>query len=379
MMVVPERALETREQLARSPSSILTTPGPELRSTQPASLPLFGLEFSTAALPLKDQFAAWRDNFAPMLSFAEPEDLGSGFGGEQAIWDLGSLAFSKIRTEALRFTSLPGHIRRDPLDHWMMTLLLNGRSRTVGPTRVLDCRSGLVQIHPLSRPFEGDVTDSEMLMLIVPRDFCRDAVGTLDAAEFCALETGMGQLFAEFMVGLVTSLPMVTAEDLPGLVAAMRAMIVACVAPTAKHLEAAHDPIGAVLLERARRFVSTNLCDPDLGPETLRRALGISRTRLYRLFEPTGGVMNYIQNRRLLDAHAVLANQSDRRRILEIAEERGFSDGADFSRAFKRKFGYSPREVRMRGMREGGVKPHAEIEADDPSKRWIALLRRLQC
>jgi AraC-like DNA-binding protein len=330
-------------------------------------------------LPLEDQFAAWRDNFAPMLSFAEPDDPGIGFDGEQTIWDLGSLAFSKIRTEALHFASLPGHIRRDPLDHWMMTLLLDGRSHTVGPTRVLDCSSGRVQIHPLSRPFEGDVTDSEMLMLIVPRDFCRDAVGTLDAAEFSTLDTGMGQLFADFMVGLLTSLPMLNAEDLPGLVAAMRAMIIACVAPTVKHLEVAHDPIGSVLLERARRFVSTHLYDPDLGAETLRRALGISRTRLYRLFEPTGGVMSYIQHRRLLDAHAVLANQSDGRRILEIAEERGFSDGADFSRAFKRKFGYSPSEVRMRGIGEGGVKPHAEIEADAPSKRWGALLRRLQC
>ena len=379
MMVVPEYGLDTREQFATSLSSIPIASDRELRPARPAGLPLHGLEFSTAELPLKDQFAAWRDNFAPMLSFSEPEDPETGFDGEQTIWDLGSLAFSKIRTEALHFASLPGHVRRDPLDHWMLTLLLDGRFHTVGPTGVLDCRSGLVQIHPLSRPFEGDVTDSEMLMLIVPRDFCRDAAGTLDAAEFSELNTGMGQLFADFMVGLSTSLPTLNAEDLPGLVAAMRAMIIACVAPTVKHLEVAQDPIGSVLLERARRFVATNLYDPDLGVETLRRALGISRTRLYRLFEPTGGVMSYIQHRRLLDAHAALANQSDGRRILEIAEERGFSDAADFSRAFKRKFGYSPSEVRRRGMGEGGVRPHAEIEANEPSQRWGALLRRLQC
>ncbi|PWK68981.1 helix-turn-helix domain-containing protein [Aminobacter sp. AP02] len=350
----------------------------EQHTDRPVGQHLQGFEFSTSELPINDQFAGWRDNFAPMLSFSASQDTASGFDGQQVIWDLGSLAFSKIRTQGLQFTSLPGHVRRDPLDHWMMTLLLDGHSNTVGPTRVLDCDSGLVQVHPLGRPFEGHVSNSEMLMLIVPRDFCRDAVGTMDAAEFSALDTGMGKLFADFMVGLEASLPTLNPEDLPGLVSAMRAMIVACVAPTADHLEAAQDPLGTVLLERARRFVSANLYDPDLGAEMLRRALGISRTRLYRLFEPTGGVMSYIQHRRLLDAHAALANQSDGRKILEIAEERGFSDGADFSRAFKRKFGYSPSDARTRGLGEGGVKPHAEIEAEAPSKRWGKLLRRLQ-
>lgn len=375
-MIVEEHPLDLRERPAEAGSA--TYSGAERHTSRPVSRHLHGLEFSTSELPPRDQFAAWRDNFAPMLSFAEPADTQHGFDGQQVIWDLGSLAFSKIRTQGLRFASLPGHVRRDPLDHWMMTLLLDGHSNTVGPTRVLDCDSGLVQVHPLGRPFEGTVTDSEMLMLIVPRDFCRDAVGTLDAAEFSALDTGMGKLFADFLVGLGTSLPTLNTEDLPGLVSAMRAMIVACVAPTADHLDSAQDPIGTVLLERARRFVSANLYDPDLDAEMLRRALGISRTRLYRLFEPTGGVMSYIQHRRLLDAHIALANQDDGRKILEIAEERGFNDGADFSRAFKRKFGYSPSEVRARGLGEGGVKPHTEIEADAPSRRWGALLRRLQ-
>jgi AraC-like DNA-binding protein len=377
-MIVEDCALDIHQRLPDAPVSVSGPPGSAPQAERRRSEHLHGLEFSTSELPLEDQFASWRDNFAPMLSFAEPEDAHNGFVGDQTIWDLGNLGFSRIRTQALQFTSLPGHVRRDPLDHWMMTLLLDGHSNTVGPTRVLDCNSGLVQLHPLGRPFEGVVSNSEMLMLIVPRDFCRDAVGKLDAAEFSSLDSGMGSLFADFMVGLVTNLPTLNAEDLPGLTSAIRAMIIACVTPTVDHIEAAHDPIGTVLLERARRFVSANLYSPELGAETLRRALGISRTRLYRLFEPTGGVMNYIQHRRLLGAHAALANQDDGRRILDIADEHGFSDGADFSRAFKRKFGYSPSEVRMRGRAEGTARPHADIEADAPPKRWGSLLRRLQ-
>lgn len=371
-------AFDLSEQSASAPSSIPSSADSARNVARRTSQQLHGFGFSTSKLPLGDQFFWWRDNFAPMLSLYEPDGSEHGFDGEQVIWDLGCLGFSKIRTAGLRFASPPGHIRRDSLDHWVMTLLLDGRSRTVTSTKVLDCNAGLVQVHPLGRTFEGEVTDSEMLMLVVPRDFCRDAVGKLDAAEFTALDSGMGRLFADFMIGLAASLPALGAGDLWGLASATKAMITACVAPTVDHLDAAHDPIGTVLLERARRFVSANLYDPDLDAEMLRRALGISRTRLYRLFEASGGVVNYIQHRRLVDAHAALANQSDGRRILDIAEERGFSDGSDFSRAFKRKFGYSPSEVRMRGLGEGSVKLHAEIEELDPSRRWGTLLRRLQ-
>ena len=93
-------------------------------------------------------------------------------------------------------------------------------------------------------------------------------------------------------------------------------------------------------------YVIAQTAKPDLGVASLQRELRVSRSRLYRLFEPYGGVKRYIQRRRLLDTHAALADPNDRRRILDIAEERFFSDAAEFSRAFKREFGYRPSDAR---------------------------------
>lgn len=76
------------------------------------------------------------------------------------------------------------------------------------------------------------------------------------------------------------------------------------------------------------------------------RALGISRTRLYQLFEASGGVLNYIRKRRLLQAYADLSNSADHRPISEIAEAAGFEVAANFTRAFIHEFGLSPREIR---------------------------------
>ncbi|MGO4841744.1 AraC family transcriptional regulator, partial [Rhizobiaceae sp. 2RAB30] len=104
--------------------------------------------------------------------------------GSQVIWDLGCLAFTSISTEALDFTSLPGHVRGDALDHWMMTLFLDGAASTVAGDKAFHGGAGAVQLHSLGQPFEGHVTDSHMLMLLIPRDFFQDHTGVLSMAEF---------------------------------------------------------------------------------------------------------------------------------------------------------------------------------------------------
>lgn len=340
--------------------------------------PIPHFEFSTDSLSKGAQFDAWRHNFAPMLDLTPTDGVSEAIEGRQVIWDLGCLAFTSISTEALHFASLPGHVRRDALDHWMMTLFLDGAASTVAGDRAFEGGAGAVQLHSLGQPFEGHVTDSHMLMLLIPRDFFQDHAGALSMAEFSTIGGGMGSLLADYIVDLAKRLPSLTVSDLPGLAAATRAMVLACIVPSPDNLQDARAPMAKMRLERAKQYINANLQDPSLGNETLCRSLGISRTMLYRLFEPTGGVMRYILHRRLVDAHARLADPSETRRIFEIAEQRGFNDGAEFSRAFRREFGYSPSEVRSRRIGEIPARPATDLASVEPVERLGLLLRRLQ-
>ncbi len=326
---------------------------------------------------MEHQYESWRNSFSSMLEFGERRDRSCGFEGKQTVRDLGSLAFSRIRTSELEFASVPGHARREALDHWTLTLPLDGSISTVGPAGSFHGGAGVVQVHSLGRWFEGNVTDSEMLILFVPRDFCAEAARALSAAEFSAIDTAMGRLLSDYLIGLAKRLPAVEAANLPELVDATRAMIRACVLPSLDNIEEAQAPIARVLLEKARRIVHSRLFDPSFNAKVLRRDLAISRTGLYRMFEPFGGVMRYLQHQRLLDAHAALADPNDKRRIIEIAEQRCFSDGAEFSRAFKREFGYTPSEVRA--GRKSGVpnRPAGELTTAAPEERLGLLLRKL--
>lgn len=127
------------------------------------------------------------------------------------------------------------------------------------------------------------------------------------------------------------------------------------------------------LMVRVRRYIHSNLHSPDLTPDALARELGISRTRLYQLFAASGGVLQYVRNRRLAAAHAALSDPANTQRILEIAQTAGFDSPASFSRAFSQAYGYSPREARRAPIQ---AIPQTEQEGSASFKKWLVALGR---
>ncbi|WP_354554207.1 helix-turn-helix domain-containing protein [Kaistia defluvii] len=129
-------------------------------------------------------------------------------------------------------------------------------------------------------------------------------------------------------------------------------------------------------MTRARRFIRSHLLSADLCPELVGRELAISRTRLYEMFEGLGGVQKYIRERRLVAAHAMLADASEFRKISDIAIAIGFDSSANFSRAFTQHFGYSPSTVRKLPTASDIHMNSSSKSIDDAS--FEALLRTLE-
>jgi AraC family transcriptional activator of tynA and feaB len=97
---------------------------------------------------------------------------------------------------------------------------------------------------------------------------------------------------------------------------------------------------------RARRYVRAHLPDPDLGPETIARALSVSVRTLHAVFSDTDeSVAAMVRRARLARCREDLAEPTAGS-VTEIAFRWGFSDATHFSHAFKREYGRSPREIR---------------------------------
>ena len=105
--------------------------------------------------------------------------------------------------------------------------------------------------------------------------------------------------------------------------------------------------------ERASAYIAANLCCPELGPHAIWRAANVSRSRLYRLFAPLGGVSKYIIQQRLLRAYEALTRADEHRTIGKIAHDCGFSNLAHFSRAFRETFGVTAKQVRSNAEHRG--------------------------
>lgn len=96
----------------------------------------------------------------------------------------------------------------------------------------------------------------------------------------------------------------------------------------------------------------------------------MSRSQLYRLLEPEGGVATYIQRRRLRESFAILCDVSNNRPIGTVAEMLCFADASSFTRAFRREFGMSPKEVRAASL--GGLSPQMPMAAGTQDIRNFA-------
>ena len=105
----------------------------------------------------------------------------------------------------------------------------------------------------------------------------------------------------------------------------------------------------AAILHRICQTIELRLGDPDLAPARAAHAEGISERYLQKLFEGTGSSFtDYLRERRLQRAWADLSNPAEAHHsISEIAFRSGFNDSAHFSRAFRTRFGLSPREFRQ--------------------------------
>jgi len=302
----------------------------------------------------------------------DPED---GFVVRQAVWDLGGMLFMQQTAPAYRYERSPDKVRFSPIDHWQITFLRSGRSWTGVDGRVAQNEPGMLEIRSLGQPFSGRTLAAESVSLIVPADLFADRGGLPAASNNIVLGGHRVRLLIDHLSSVEANLDRVTKDDLPGIKSRVLAMVVDAVTPLVDR-EDDNDRISQIgLMTRARRFILANLASHDLTPDALARELAISRTRLYELFETSGGVANYIRRRRLAAAHAMLADPSDTRKVGKVALEVGFDSAANFSRAFTQQFGYSPSNIRKR-MSGDDSHPTGHAETG-PKVTFESLLRTL--
>ncbi|MGI5423480.1 helix-turn-helix domain-containing protein [Streptomyces sp. CA-179760] len=123
-----------------------------------------------------------------------------------------------------------------------------------------------------------------------------------------------------------------------------RALIVSAAGDDAARREVARE----TLFTRVLAYLRARLTEPDLTPQRVARAHGVSVRKLYRLCEEGGvSLEKWVIRRRLEGAREDLAAVEQAHRTVEaIPRSWGFAHPAHFSRRFREAYGTSPSEWR---------------------------------
>jgi len=309
------------------------------------SIPVF--RFSTLDFRPQDRFAEWvRDIKSDCrllgddaVSF-DASASGAAIGpfilsGRQWINRKQRTTFEILRTES--------RIKSDGHDFYCFTMPLFGRIRWLNISSQPIKSVGDLFVVDAAQHLQCAVEMGDVISLVVPRDMLPSHAALLHGA---TLTGGIGRVLADHILSLFQNLPNLKLHEVPYIVQSTQQLLLAAVSGTPDAIRAAGSQIRDVLSARIQHYIDSHLLETDLTPDRICRDVGLSRAKLYQLFESRGGVMRQIQRKRLQRAYHRLSDPSrPRTRIAEVAWSHGFANEKYFHRLFKAEFGHTPHET----------------------------------
>lgn len=240
-----------------------------------------------------------------------------------------------------------------------VTITQNGRSAVIGRGH-LALSSSRDPLCVLTDPDE--LHEHLSYQISLPASVIHQALG--DPQEHCAIayssNLGGARIARELFLSLYEENDQMDDLSSEALAQSALSALFSAIAPD-RHVGA--QPAGAreLKLQRLLDYIALNHSDPELNTEKAAEACEISTRYLHYLLKGRGlRFHDHLWDARLDSAYRQLADPAlSRRTIAEIAYAAGFKSTAHFSRAFRRRFNLSPREVRQQAeLISSGTSPH---------------------
>ena len=311
------------------------------------------LDFSTAPLDSRAQLDYWRE--VVCTTFVEyemdvPQHASTGFLGQVTAQTVGGVGVARVVSDPHTVFRSPSLVRRSSEDDLLVNLAVQGRVTVTQQGREALLQPGDFTVYDSALPCRIACLDPfELLVLKVPRSLfdahCPLAQDTM--ATQVPGDRGVGALIAPFLHSLTVHARGL-APDASARIATTLLELLATALSDRTAVGGQLKAPGAVHMGRARRYINDHIADPDLSPTVIAQALGISVRYLHAIFRAEDTTpSHWILRQRIHMAARLLADPGRAgRRVTDIAYAVGFKDASHFTRAFKSRYGVSPREYR---------------------------------
>jgi AraC-like DNA-binding protein len=300
------------------------------------------LYYVTTGLDTPDAFETWSAVISPLF---EPRACGPSRRtptGSASGVIIGDMIIAKVIFSAQDFIRDTQRISATP-DHLLLHLYVSGGFNGTITGQKTAIGPGKVAIIDLAYPIESRAFASSTISLIVPRKLLGDL--PLDQIK-PRLDPFRNDLLAAHIQSLLERSAQLNEDDVEATVAGTVAFLKRLLAPAPDDSLMPRMDTDENVLTLTEAAIRDNLALPELSPDWLALKLGVSRASLYRVFAHRGGIMRYVQERRLLAVQAALSDPLETRRLSRLAADLGFKSEAHFSRSFRARFGIAASRYR---------------------------------
>lgn len=278
-------------------------------------------------------------------------DQSEQFTAELVVRPFGDLVVSTVRADPHAVVRTPAMIESDPSDDYLLCLITRGTAILRQHSRAATLEHGSFGIVDSAVPFVVDgATRFEQIVVRAPRALLAARVPeqTLDDVTGLGIsgQNGIGRFVSRLLVDIATADDSMTDRSSSSVAVSAVDLLVAAIGDTTPPLSGTQR-VHRQDLQTVQRAMERYLHDPDHTTAEIGAELGMSVRYIHKLFAIAGTTpRNWLYEVRLARARQHLAETA--LTVAEISERVGFRDVSHFSRAFRRRFGASPAQLRAR-------------------------------
>jgi len=301
--------------------------------------------WSTDSVRPRDGLSFWREAVCEAVLNVAPEAPGAGFRASLSGQSFGALRFASFTSTGHYIVREKTHVNRASDDHYLISLQQHGRSELRQGEARCWLAPGEVGIVDGTRPFRVTFPDPvSRFLAVVPRNRVEARAPWLRAggsrkiassSPYVALvRHHLSELASRDLVAHEAEL---LTDNLCNLLALS----------TAPH-EFDDIRTAPAQTEAIMAYCQARLGNADLSPRAVAAHFGIALRTLHMRFEQTGvSFGRWLLEMRLQACHRALRDPAQSERtISDIAFACGFGDLSHFSKAFRQRFGETPRDAR---------------------------------
>lgn len=309
--------------------------------------------FSSEGLAHDDSFAIWSESISPLFN-PSIKDEQEPFSAHVEAVTLDNLMMASTQTTRQQFHRHQQLARKDQVDHLLLQLYLTGGYCGHNGKNKMAVKANDISLLDLGHEVHTQGETSHSLSVIIPRDlwFSHSEKKSIPHGLTLQSKSAMGHVLGEHIKSVWAATKKAQQHEVSTLGKTLLSVAQHCLTAEFEYHGKKEDKENKDVMRQAtlnsiQLYIQNNLTSPTLSPESICHAFKCSRSYLYRLFEPLGGVACHIQRQRLEKCYqALISWKNKHRRIAEIAFYWGFNSQSHFSRLFRKAYGISPKQAR---------------------------------